>query len=88
MHDDLASCIQTARASRDQLLDGKLSVAEANAITGANHIIISAHALDLRERMFLADVSDDEAVARLTGEHPGDSPRRARRITSEQTPAA
>jgi hypothetical protein len=55
MNDDLQDCIATAKKARDALLEGKMSVKEANAVTGANHTIISAYALDLRERMFFAE---------------------------------
>jgi hypothetical protein len=55
MHDDLKECIATAKLARDRLLAKELTVKEANAVTGANHIIVTAHALDLRERIFVAE---------------------------------
>lgn len=66
MHPDLLSCIETAKQARDGVLDKSLTVKEANAIAGNNHTIVTAHALDLRERMFLADSAG--GLPRLPGE--------------------
>ena len=56
MNQDLKDCIATAKIARQALVDRQMSVKEANAITAANHTIISAYALDLRERMFASEI--------------------------------
>lgn len=68
MRTELNEIIETARATRGALRDGKISVKEANAIGLQNHSIISVYALDLRERMFAADEDAKSGVNRLA--HP------------------
>jgi hypothetical protein len=55
MNDDLLECITTLKRARDELLARTMSVREANAVSAANHAIISAYALDLRERIFIGE---------------------------------
>ena len=66
MNNDLQDCITTAKKARDALLEGKMSVKEANGVTAANHTIISAYAYDLRERMFLAEEEGRNTIERIT----------------------
>ena len=63
MHADLAECIATARHVRDAVLVKTMSIKEANAVTAANHTVITAHALDLRERIFLSEIESRTAKA-------------------------
>lgn len=66
MHRDLEECIETARIARDRLLSGRMTVKEANSVAANNHTVISAHALDLRERIFVAETERPDArVAKL-----------------------
>lgn len=57
MHADLIEAIETARKARDNVLDKSISVREANAVAANNHTIVTAHALTLRERIFLAETA-------------------------------
>lgn len=61
MNNDLHEVIATSKAARDRLLDGSLSVKEANGVAAHNHNIIGSYALDLRERMFAAEATATEA---------------------------
>jgi hypothetical protein len=63
MHPDLIEVIDSAKRAREYVVSGfdnndanarSLRVKEANGIAAQNHAIISAHALDLRERIFAA----------------------------------
>lgn len=57
MHKNLQECIESAKKARDGVLDKSMTVKEANAISNANHGIISCHAIDLRERIFAAETA-------------------------------
>ncbi len=52
MHEDLKEVIETSRRARDAVLAETLSVKAANSVAAHNHAIVSAHALDLRQRIF------------------------------------
>ena len=57
MHDDLKDVVSTSKIARDKLINGDLSVKDANGIAAQNHNIIGAYALDLRERVFLSETA-------------------------------
>lgn len=57
MHKDLKEVIETSKLVRDQLIAGNATVEAANAVAHNNGRIVSSHALDLRTRMFEAEVS-------------------------------
>ena len=57
MHPDLTGAIEAAKAARDGVLEKTISVKEANSVAANNQTIITAHAIDLRERIFLADTN-------------------------------
>lgn len=61
MHEDLKEVIATAKAARAKLLDKEIAVKEANGIYNQNHSILTAYAIDLRNRIFLAESA--EAIA-------------------------
>lgn len=75
MHDDLKSVIATARAARDALIAGTVTVKEANSIAANNHTIVAAHALDLRERIFLFETARAEPARIARGETIGEEAR-------------
>lgn len=50
--------IETAKQARNGVLDKSMTVKEANAVAGNNHTIVTAHRLDLSERIFLADSAE------------------------------
>jgi hypothetical protein len=54
MHEDLKECIDMAKIARKGLIEKTMDVRRANAIASQNHAILSAHAIDLRERIFIA----------------------------------
>jgi hypothetical protein len=60
MHTDLLDCIASSRLARDAILAKSMTVKEANSVASNNHIIVVAHSLDLRERMFLADYHESQ----------------------------
>lgn len=55
MHDDLKEVIAVARATRDALIRKEIGVKESNSIYNHNHSIATAYAIDLRERIFIAE---------------------------------
>lgn len=65
MHDDLRDAIETAKATRDALLKGDVDVKTANAVSNHNHTIVTAHAVSLRERIFVAE--SEAQIARIEG---------------------
>lgn len=65
MHDDLRGCIEAAKTARDGVIKGKMSVKEANSVASNNQTIIGAHAIDLRERIFLADAESRIAATQI-----------------------
>lgn len=59
-------------------MDKEISVKESNSVYNHNHTIITAHAVDLRERMFLAESAQQIAQqeqAMLAGEPNGSEAR-------------
>lgn len=56
MHPDLEEIIEVSKSVRNGIADKTITVKEGNTINHANHLIISAHVLDLRERMFLQEI--------------------------------
>lgn len=62
--DDIREVIESAKENRKAVVEGARTVKEANTINNANHTIIAAHKLDLRKRMFEAEMAgqiDDQA---------------------------
>ena len=58
MNKHLLEVIEISRLARDKLIAGELSPKEANGIAAQNHNIIGAYALDLRERIFDAEMTN------------------------------
>ncbi len=69
MNTDLIDVVKTSKKARDQLIKGNISVKEANAISNKNHNVIGSYALDLRSRMFDAEMTSvAERVQRIAAE--------------------
>jgi hypothetical protein len=68
MHPDLVEVIQYAKTVRERVMDKSIPVREANAVNAANHLVLSAHALHLRERMFSAETAVTIAAVQNQGE--------------------
>ena len=65
MHTDLLKVVATSIAARDRLIAGELSVKKANAIARRNRNILSAYERNLRERLFIAEMTGAK-IARRT----------------------
>lgn len=65
MLDDLKEVIRTSQEARQSLVDRAIDVKTANAVAKLNGTIVTAHAIDLRERIFAAELSTERAAQRL-----------------------
>lgn len=65
MHADLEKVIARSHETYAALRDREIDVKEANARSKTNDAIISSHAIDLRERMFLAEHKEQGVPAKI-----------------------
>jgi hypothetical protein len=87
--------VDTSRLARDELISGNMKVDVANAIAHNNGRIVGAHALELRKRMFEAEMAgfagkiENRSGERLDGEEKSDSARveKTKKIKADQQAA-
>ena len=73
MHKDLEEVIASSKLARDGVMNKTLSVKDANSIASQNNNVISAHALDLRTNIYLAE--SESRIPGLPAPKDGDEQR-------------